>query len=573
MNTRLIPPGAALPTPLDRPAPSWRALLMQTLERPLPFALLAALWLMATLGARPLMLPDEGRYVGVAWEMLHAQDWWTPTLNGLPFFHKPPLFYWITAGAMQLFGPHEWAARLAPLLGGWMAAVSLHALARRWSGAAHGAMAGVVLLAMPLFYFGAQFANLDMLVAGCITTCIALAAHAVLLREATGNQRAARLPLLAAYAVAALGVLAKGLIGIVLPGLVIVLWLGLRRDWRGLWALVSLPGLLLFALIAVPWFVVMEQRFPGFLHYFFVVQHFQRFSGSGFNNVMPFWFYPAVLLLVSLPWLPALRRPRRAVAARSWRLPERMRLLAWIWLVVVVLFFSMPHSKLLGYVLPAVPALAYLLADGILAGLRQAQGPVRFWRHWQMGALLSAALGVVAVAWVAWSGQLSSNAPMGSVLRVLQQPGDPVVIFGRYPYDLRFYNRASEPAVIVGNWADPDIPNHDDWRKEIADAAQFAPAMADRTLVANAQLPERLHGVRQAWLVGPASAVADLPPQFHAERVFQDRSAGAGRDPQTLWRLSAVPAPQIPVGHGCNPAQTAAHAVPAAIAAVTSAAR
>ena len=65
----------------------------------------------ATAWMRPLMLPDEGRYVGVAWEMLRSGDWLTPTLNGLPFFHKPPLFYWLDIAAMHVFGQNEVAGR------------------------------------------------------------------------------------------------------------------------------------------------------------------------------------------------------------------------------------------------------------------------------------------------------------------------------------------------------------------------------------------------------------------------------------------------------------------------------
>ena len=101
-----MPPQRSDPSP-----PPWRS----------PGALLALTlcWLGFTAGLRPLLLPDEGRYVGVAWEMLRSGDWLTPTLNGLPFFHKPPLFYWITAASMSVFGLHEWAARLAPVLGAW----------------------------------------------------------------------------------------------------------------------------------------------------------------------------------------------------------------------------------------------------------------------------------------------------------------------------------------------------------------------------------------------------------------------------------------------------------------------
>lgn len=88
-------------------------------------ALCLVAWVAFTLVARPLMLPDEGRYVGVAWEMLRSGEWLTPTLNGLPYFHKPPLFYWITATSLWLFGQHEWAARVASLLGAALGATAM----------------------------------------------------------------------------------------------------------------------------------------------------------------------------------------------------------------------------------------------------------------------------------------------------------------------------------------------------------------------------------------------------------------------------------------------------------------
>jgi len=132
-------------------------------------ALLSFAWLALLAWPRPLMLPDEGRYVGVAWEMMRSGDWLVPTLNGLPYFHKPPLFYWVTAAAMSVFGPGDWAARTAPLLGAWAGAMAVFLFVRRWWGESTARLTLVVLLAQPLFYIGGQFANLDMLVAGCIT--------------------------------------------------------------------------------------------------------------------------------------------------------------------------------------------------------------------------------------------------------------------------------------------------------------------------------------------------------------------------------------------------------------------
>ena len=225
---------------------------------PAAMLLLTALWLAATAWARPLNLPDEGRYVGVAWEMLRSGEWLIPTLNGLPYFHKPPLFYWITAGSMSIFGAGDWAARAAPILGGTVGAFALVMFTRRWVGARAAWVTLLVLLAHPLWTVGGQFANMDMLVAGCITATIVLLAHAALSLQAGLPHRRA---LAGAYAMAGLGVLAKGLIGAVLPALVLLLWLILLRRWRTLAALIWAPGILLFMLIAAPWFVAVQLRF------------------------------------------------------------------------------------------------------------------------------------------------------------------------------------------------------------------------------------------------------------------------------------------------------------------------
>ncbi|MDB6000531.1 MAG: glycosyl transferase family 39, partial [Rhizobacter sp.] len=136
---------------LQRIRPAWRVFLV------------AFAWLACLAWMRPLFLPDEGRYVGVAWEMVHSGNWLTPTLDGLPFFHKPPLFYWITALALQLFGPHEWAARSASVLAGSATVAAVYSTVRGWLGDREAKMAALVLATQPLFFGASQFANLDML--------------------------------------------------------------------------------------------------------------------------------------------------------------------------------------------------------------------------------------------------------------------------------------------------------------------------------------------------------------------------------------------------------------------------
>ena len=487
-------------------------------------AILILVWLAATAWMRPLALPDEGRYVGVAWEMMRSGDWLTPTLNGLPFFHKPPLFYWITGASLSLFGLNDWAARAAPLLGAWLGAFSLYLFLRRWSGQRAAALSLLALLAQPLFYVGAQFANLDMLVAGCITATVLLLAHTVLnIEQRLPYQRA----LLAAYAMAALGVLSKGLIGAVIPSLVLLLWLAALGRARVLLKLLSLPGLALFLLLAAPWFIAMQWKFPDFLDYFFVVQHFKRFAASGFNNVQPFWFYPAVIALFSLPCLPWLVGLfRHATAARTGA--PSIRLLMGLWVLAVVLFFSFPQSKLLGYVLPAMAPLAFLLADGYLS---LNSDSLRKRRLWAASLALCTVVGVGAVVWF-------SLIPRGSArdfaLAMTARDGAPrpVYMLHDYYYDLPFYTAMKRPVGAVEDWSNPELLKSDSGRKELIDAGRFDPARAAALLIDRAQFQRALCAAPVNWVMARSDMGERYPFLLQAASVLT-------QDEVTLWRVDS----------------------------------
>ena len=451
-------------------------------------------WLAATAWMRPLLAPDEGRYATVAWEMLRSGDWLTPTLNGLPFFHKPPLFYWLTGAALSVVGVTEIAARFASLAGATLGALSLYLFTRHWCGQGLARRMLWVLLVQPLFFVGGQFANLDMLVAGCITATVLALAHAALSFEHGMPYRRA---LLLAYGLAALGVLSKGLIGFVIPCMVVGLWLLVRWRWRTVWALLSLPGLALFLLVTVPWFAAMQQRFDGFMHYFFVVQHFQRFAAGGFNNVQPFWFYPLVLFVFSLPcilWA-------RGVVVRSYFKVDAtrgaLRLLMVLMVGCVLLFFSLPQSKLLGYILPAVPPLAWLIAD---ASAATGSSPEHS-RWWWATLVCSAMLGLAVVVGLTVD-QRRSTRSLGLALRQQHVAGQPVYMLKEYLYDVPFYARLREPVFVVDDWNDPAITQRDNWRKEIADAAAFNPQLAKRLLLTPEALPASLCSAGVGWVLG-----------------------------------------------------------------------
>ena len=496
----------------------------RTVSAIVPLAFAAFAWLAFSIGARPLSLPDEGRYVGVAWEMLRSGDWIVPTENGLPFFHKPPLFYWLTAGAMRVFGPSLWTARFAPLVGALLGAAALFLLTRRWIGERHARAVLVVLLLQPFFFGAAQFANLDMLVAGCIAASVAAAAHAVLLMR---EQRGAQAAIVGAWLAAALGVLAKGLIGVALPMLIVVAWLLATRQWRTMLRLCSPLGLAAFALVAAPWFLAMQARFPDFGHYFFVVQHLQRFAAGGFNNVQPWWYFVVAVPLLTLPWSAWLVRPTFGARQGEPEAATLLRRLMWIWLALVAVFFSIPQSKPVGYIMPLLFPVAALAADAVAGRLRT--GSTRA-AHAALACAALAALMCMALVFGLAANYRHDNTALARTLTDLRGPEDPVVFVGDYFFDVPFHARLSAPVRVVDNWRDPAIVLHDSWRHELADAATFAPALASSLLVGADEGLALRCGAPPLWVLAKDGASRPIA-------AFADATRIATSNEVTLWRF------------------------------------
>ena len=477
-----------------------------------------ALWLLSTSWMRPLGMPDEGRYVGVAWEMVRSGDWLTPTLNGLPYFHKPPLFYWITAMSLSVFGNIEWAARLASLLGAMAGAGGVYLLLRRWMSESLSRWYLPVIATTPFFFGGAQFANHDMLVAGFISLSISLTADAVLSMEAG---RRWQWQLAGGWVAAALGLLSKGLIGIVLPGGVIFFWMLLSGRWRQMLRLFWWPGPVLFLLVGAPWFMLMQRQFPDFFHYFFVYQHFQRFSQSGFNNPQPAWFYPAVLGLMSLPWTPWLlarwRLGRSNADSMSHDSVRGIRLLLWTWIAVITTFFSIPSSKLVGYALPVMPPLAALIAEGFTHGIALRM-------RWRLAMLILAGSVCIGGIIFATHADDSSSEPLAAAFLQNSQASEPLIFVRTYRFDVPFYAGLREPVPVISEWDQPITK--DSWPKELADASQFRPALGQRVLIDISQMSAFLCKHAVSWVIVPAdyaarvNALKNFVPVAHNKLYF-----------------------------------------------------
>ncbi|HTV98236.1 MAG TPA: glycosyltransferase family 39 protein [Steroidobacteraceae bacterium] len=318
-------------------------------------ALVVVLWF-ATLGERPLFNTDEGRYAEIPREMLAGGNWIIPHLDGLVYVEKPPLQYWASALSLTLLGENEVGARFYTALCALLAVLAAALGARALWGAQAALRTAAMLPSMMLFLLMGQILTLDMSLTFYMT--VALAAFLAAQRAAGGSQRAW---MLLAWGASALGVLTKGLVAAAVPAAVLVLYSLYARDFSPWRRLHAAPGAVLFALIAVPWYWLAARAQPGFLEFFFVHEHLARYLTPSADREQVWWFFVPVCLLGSLPWtLPALRalgRARRRIEGFDAALFLR------IWVLFVLVFFSLSDSKLIPYVLPLFPALALLTAS------------------------------------------------------------------------------------------------------------------------------------------------------------------------------------------------------------------
>ena len=328
---------------------------------------------------RKLIKPDEGRYAEIPREMVVSGDWVTPRLNDLKYFEKPPLQYWATATAYELFGEHQWTSRLWVALTGFAGILLVWFAGTRLFGCAAGRYAAM-LLGGSLFY--ALMGHINTLDMG-VTFFITLGIVGLLLGQKEENDvRTRRNWMVLAWVAMALAVLSKGLMGLVLPGAALFLYSILQRDigvWKRMhWSI----GLLLFMLVVSPWFYLVMKANPEFFQKFFIYEHYTRFTTKELGRYQPWYYFVPVLLLGMLPWTALMfdtllrtwkdsartDNSTRALARSGLRTlgadkafnPERFLL---IWAVFIYLFFSISGSKLPSYLLPMFPALALLMGN------------------------------------------------------------------------------------------------------------------------------------------------------------------------------------------------------------------
>jgi 4-amino-4-deoxy-L-arabinose transferase-like glycosyltransferase len=346
--------------------------------------------------------------------MVASGDWLTPRLNGLKYFEKPPLQYWATAAFFKLAGESDAAARLWTALACFGGVLLAWWAANRLFSPPAGMLAAMVLAGSPLYVLLGEINTLDM--------ALAFFLSAAIFSFALGRYYLF-------WAACALAVLSKGLVGIVLPGATIALYILVRRDWFLIKKIHLFKGPLLFLVIAAPWFVAVSAANPEFAHFFFIQEHFQRFTTKMHGRYQPAWYFLPILAIGIGPWLlpffASLAKAFRRDPAGGFDAPLFLAL----WALVVFGFFSASGSKLPSYILPMFPPLAVLIGRWIALAQPRRLLAVQAVLTAVFGAALAAAaafmvekagvrpeLGAAYVPWLAAAGLLLAAAGLAAAV-------------------------------------------------------------------------------------------------------------------------------------------------------------
>lgn len=317
----------------------------------------ALLWF-GTLNYRHLIPSDEGRYAEIAREMLVTGDWITPRYNGYKYFEKPPLQAWATAATFQVFGIGDWQARLWTALTGFFTILLVGFTGAQIYNARAGWLAAVVLASSPMWVISGHFNSLDM----GLSAFLVAALCSLLLAQTSHQKNSCRNWMWACWVFMALATLSKGVIGAAIPAMVFIAYSISTWDWKIWTRLRLISGNILFLVITAPWFILIAQRNPDFLEFFFIHEHLQRFTKDDHSRTGPICYFVPLLLIGILPWV--LQLP--GAIAQAWSERRREFSASWLlvcWFVVIFAFFSVSRSKLPGYIIPIFPAIALLIGN------------------------------------------------------------------------------------------------------------------------------------------------------------------------------------------------------------------
>ncbi len=331
------------------------------------------------LGAFGLIGADEPRYAQVAREMLDRRDWITPTLGGHPWLEKPPLYYWQAMFTYSILGVSDIAARIPSALDATLLVIAVYFFFRKFRRGVEVDAALITASCAGIIGY-ARAASMDMPLAAAFT----MAMLAWWAWRESGKQ----VYLGAFYACLGLGMLAKGPVAPFLAVVILLIFAAATGAWRVVLRTLWVPGIFLFCVIALPWYIAVQMQNPQFFREFILEHNLARFSTGLYHHPEPFWYYLPVTALALVPWIVFVAAAGVESVRTWWAERKSIRtepglelefgIFACCWLIVPLLFFSISQSKLPGYILPAIPAGAVLLADYLLRHFEYQQSASRW---------------------------------------------------------------------------------------------------------------------------------------------------------------------------------------------------
>lgn len=400
------------------------------------------------LGIPALYFPDEGRYAEIGREMLVFHNFVTPHLDGLPYFEKPPLAYWCIAFFEWTFGMSEWSVRAPDVCFGLIMCLSVYSAGRVCYNRLTGIWAALILSSSLLFFAITHLLNTDACLSAALTLALTSFISWFKLRE-EGRSHAILLYL--AYAGCALAVLAKGLIGMVFPGLIIIAWLLFTWNWKLLKHMRLFSGILLFLVIAAPWHILAERQNPTFYYEYFYVNHFLRYTTPVMHREMHKLTYIGLFIGGFLPWVFVLFAHFKTVL-RFFLSPRKHPLESFFiwWILAIFLFFGFSDSILPTYLLPTLPPLALFTAP-LVAHLWQKNLKMA---RCKLGATLVLSWLILNIAWIIAPPYIDkSTKPLALTVNhlLVSHPNALLVNYNYYFQDFPFY---TQHFIEIANWQD-----------------------------------------------------------------------------------------------------------------------
>jgi len=321
--------------------------------------LITSLFFGAFLGTRNLSAPDELRYSEIPREMIVNHDYVVPRINGVKYFEKPPLFYWMQVACIKTFGLNEWSLRLTTALMGLFGVLATYLFSRRLYDRKTGWLSALILSSMTLYFGMAHIITLDMTVSVFITLSI----YSFYLATQAKSKNV-KYYMWGAFVAAACAMMTKGLIGIIFPAMIAGLWVLVFHRWRQLKHLHLVSSVLIFMVLVAPWHILVELKAPEFFNFYFIDQQFLRYATLSANRYQSPLFYIPVIILGTLPWLCFLPQALSFLKKARWnnRAQYEKDLFLISWFLFIFVFYSFSNSKLIPYVLPILPPLAIVIA-------------------------------------------------------------------------------------------------------------------------------------------------------------------------------------------------------------------